>query len=706
MRIRISVFIIGMSSVIAQTLIMREGLTLFGGYELASGILLCFWLIWGGIGSIFFKTLRIDSDSSGTVSILLLIQCFCVLFALLFLRYSFRIFSLPYGEVISLKNMLFISGIGLMPLCMVFGALFPAISRIFEPNRVYLFEGIGAFIGGILITFVLINHIPPIGIVFIIITGLLSCSFILREKYVLAVFSFAILILLTQATDIEFALRRVQMGDQRIVELKESRYGMIAVTRTQEQINFYTSGVYDFSYPDPYTTEEAVHYPLLLHNEPRTVLLIGGGVGNCLKQILKHPSVEQVTYVEIDPLLYVLGSKHISEDENYGNRVQIVFGDARFYLKNTRKKFDVVIVNLPDPVNAQLNRFFTQDFFAETHRVLRSKGIFSIRISSPPNIIGVFYGELLHTVQASIARTYDHVIVLPVSKMTYIASDFALGAQNVRRQLTESIESRELDLRYVNSYFFDFELTPEKIGYVQERIDASEATLNTDIKPVCYYYTMVLWGGVVSENIRKVFVRMFHISPWVFFIPLIFVLPFYRRRSIVYLSIIAVGASEISAEVVLIILFQVLFGYLYGWIGGIIAAYMLGLAAGTFLYLKTPFFKRDPVIKLCNVELAMGVYFLCILAVSLLAVPGVNILIPVLIFCGGVIGGLHFPLSVAILSRERAGLIYGVDLIGSAFGALITAIILIPIIGIPFTCLLFVGLNILVGFGLRTIRDK
>lgn len=654
-----------------------------------------------------YTSLRSPKDSQQRVSVLLFLECVFVLFALVFLRFAFKIFALPYGEVISLKYMISISCICLAPQCMVFGALFPAISRIIEPNHVYLIEGIGAFIGGIVITFVLIHLIPPVGIVLLIITCLLFCAFLLKRKYILAVLSCFLLVLLIKGDDLEGLLRQVQMSDQTIVALKESRYGMIAVTQTEEQVNFYTSGVYDFSYPDPYTNEEAVHYPLLLHSDPKTVLLIGGGVSNCLGEILRHPSVHRVTYLELDPLLYILGSKYINEEnENYGDRVQIVFGDTRFYLKNTAMKYDVVIVNLPDPVNAQLNRFYTREFFAEAHKVLRPNGVFSIRISAPPNIIGTLYGELLHTVRASLTQAFDNVFVLPASQMTYIASDHTVDVLNIRSVLKSAIETRKLDLQYVNSFYFDFELTPEKIKYVQQRIDESEAIMNTDLKPVCYYYTMILWGGVLSENIRNIFVRLFHISPWVFFIPLILVLPFYRRRSIVYISVIAVGASEISAEVLLIILFQVLYGYVYGWIGAIIAAYMLGLAVGTFLYLKAPIFKGDPVIVLSNVELTMSVYFLCILGIALLSVPGINILVPFLIFVGGVIGGLHFPLSVAILSKERAGLIYGVDLIGSACGALVTAIILIPILGIPFTVLLFIGLNVLVGMGVRTILKR
>jgi predicted membrane-bound spermidine synthase len=84
-------------------------------------------------------------------------------------------------------------------------------------------------------------------------------------------------------------------------------------------------------------------------------------------------------------------------------------------------------------------------------------------------------------------------------------------------------------------------------------------------------------------------------------------------------------------------------------------------------------------------------------------VPGENIIVPVLMFFGGFLGGLHFPLSVRILARKKAGIVYAVDLFGSSLGALITSVIFIPILGIVFTLFLFIALNFLIAIGLRTL---
>lgn len=69
-------------------------------------------------------------------------------------------------------------------------------------------------------------------------------------------------------------------------------------------------------------------------------------------------------------------------------------------------------------------------------------------------------------------------------------------------------------------------------------------------------------------------------------------------------------------------------------------------------------------------------------------------------------GGLHFPLSVAALERQKAGFVYGIDLIGSSIGALATAMLFIPILGIVQTLVFFGIMNFLVGMGLSTVRSR
>jgi spermidine synthase len=694
----------GFVAVIAQTLIIREALSLFSGNELVSGVILSFWLIFGGLGSLFFSSIKIGYDPLRVFARLLLVLCFLLVFSLCFLRIVPRIFNLPLGEVIDLNKILVISVLTLAPTCMVFGALFPAASRILAPERVYLFEGFGAFIGGIIVTFLLIQILPSFGILLISVVVLVFMMLYIEKLNKFLLLPLLLLITMLWINRIEFFFRRIQMGGQDLIGLEESKYGIIAVTGSGNQYDFFTNGLYDFSYPDLYSSEQAVHYALLLHDEPRNVLLVGGGVGGSISQVLKHPSVVSITYVELDPILFNMGEAYLGEDLGTEEKLTVVFGDARYYVKNSPVQYDVVIVNLPDPVNAQINRFYTKEFFAEAHNILNPDGLLSVRITAPPDIISPIFGQLRNTVYRSLNSSFDHIITLPAAKATFIATGHEIAISGVADTLSSRIASRNLDLTYVNPYYFSYDLSREKLDYLNNRIAGSKGYINSDLKPVCYYFASILWGGIMSEPLRKGFVGLFSVPPVFFLVPLLLVFFFYRRKSLIYVSVLAMGASEISAEVILIVLFQVFYGYIYGWIGAIIAAYMLGLAVGTFGYLKIPFLKRMPVVSLARVEYVMAAYFMLVIAVAMAEPPLVNIIIPFLVFCGGLMGGLHFPLSIAIISRKKAGFVYGIDLIGSSLGALVTAMVLIPILGIVFTLFFFGLMNLLVGIGLSVKR--
>ncbi|MCK4941654.1 hypothetical protein KAS45_06130, partial [candidate division WOR-3 bacterium] len=655
--------------------------------------------------SLVFSTLRLKIHPSRVYTGLLLILCIFFIFSLCFIRIAPRAFNLPFGEVIDFGKIIVMSILTLAPTCMVFGALFPAASRILQPEKVYLLEGLGAFLGGIAVSFLLIHVLPPFGIMLVSIVFLVCSAFLIEKRFKLLFLPLLLLLVFFKINDLELFFREVQMGGQDLICLRESKYGVIAVTKSGTQYNFYTNGLYDFSVPDLYTSEEAVHYAMLLHATPENVLLVGGGIGNSISQILKHPGVRNVAYVELDPLLFGMGEEYIGGELRSRDRLTVVFGDARYYIKKSNMSYDVIIINLPDPMNAQINRFYTQEFFKEAKRILEPGGLLSVRITSPPDIISPLFGQLLNTIDRSLRPSFDNIIALPAAKTTFIATDYEMGLHDIAETLSSRIDERNLELIYVNPYYFDYNLSQEKLEYLRDRIAESKGYINRDLKPVCYYFTSILWGGIISGNLRKAFVSLFGLPAVFFFLPLILIFFFYRRKSLVYVSVLAVGASEISAEVILIVLFQIFYGFLYGWIGAIIACYMLGLAVGTLIYLKLPSLQTNLLANLARVEFGLTVYFAIMIAAAISQPPFMSVIIAVLVFVGGLMGGLHFPMSVAIIRRENAGFVYGIDLIGSSLGALVTAMVLIPILGIIYTLIIFLLMNFLVGVGLKTIRS-
>jgi len=697
--VQFAVFISGFAAVIGQTLLIREGLAFFSGNELISGIVLFLWLFWTGLGSLLYSNLKIKINPLTAYSLLIFLQGIFLILSLLVFRIAPKIFSLPFGEVVDIGKMSIITLIALGPTCLITGALFPVASNILSPQRVYLIEGLGFFVGGLFCSFLFISILPPLGILLLVFVLLLFAEFILLKKMGIIILLPIFIFLLIKTQNLEVSLRKIQMPGVNLIGLYESKYGTIAITRTESQLNFYTNGFFDFACPDLYSAEEAVHYPLLIHPQPISVLLVGGGLGGAIEQVLKHSPIEKLVYLELDPKLIEVANRYLDLAVQK-ERVKIFTGDARFFIKNTKDNFDCIIINLPDPINGQLNRYYTEEFFREVKRCLKPDGLISIKITAPPDIVSPLYSQYLGTVYKTLKTSFKNLYIIPSARIIYIATDTTYSEKIIER-LKKSIKSRNLNLTYVNDYFFEYNLTEEKIEYLSLNILNAKSYKNTDLKPVCYYFNSILWGGMVLEDLKKVFIRLFNINPVCFFGLLLLTFLFWRRKAIIYASVFSIGASEISAEIILIILFQVFYGYIYSWIGIIVGLFMLGLAIGTYIFIKSNFLKNRLTSKLMIIQIFVSIYFAFILFLTLIRIPHTNYIIAIMVFLGGFLGGLHFPLSIRILGDQKAGLIYGVDLFGSSLGAFVTTIIFIPIIGIPTTILIFILLNLFTSIGLN-----
>ncbi|GAI05194.1 unnamed protein product, partial [marine sediment metagenome] len=119
------------------------------------------------------------------------------------------------------------------------------------------------------------------------------------------------------------------------------------------------------------------------------MLLIGGGAGEIMKEILKYP-VESVDYVELDPSIISFAKKFLRDESFYrlnDPRVNVINEDGRYFVKNTENRYDVVIINLPNPYTAQINRFYTEEFFKEVRKILAEGAIVGFSVTSSENYL-------------------------------------------------------------------------------------------------------------------------------------------------------------------------------------------------------------------------------------------------------------------------------------------------------------------------------
>ncbi|MBM7559377.1 polyamine aminopropyltransferase [Marinitoga litoralis] len=141
-----------------------------------------------------------------------------------------------------------------------------------------------------------------------------------------------------------------------------------------------TTEVDEFMYHEMLT-----HVPMFIHPNPKRVLVIGGGDGGTTREVLKHPSVEEVILCEIDPLVIEAARKYLpTTSVEFDNpKLKIVNENGAEYIKQFENYFDVIIIDSTDPTAGEGGHLFTEDFYKSCYNALTENGVFSAETEDP-----------------------------------------------------------------------------------------------------------------------------------------------------------------------------------------------------------------------------------------------------------------------------------------------------------------------------------
>jgi spermidine synthase len=174
-----------------------------------------------------------------------------------------------------------------------------------------------------------------------------------------------------------------------IILARTTPYQRIVLTRWGDDLRLFLNGHLQFSSRDEYRYHEAlVHPALAAHRRPRHVLVLGGGDGLAVREILKYGAVERVTLVDLDPemtrlfadnpLLAAVNGRALSDP-----RVRVANADAFVWLAEARDLFDVVIADFPDPHSFSLGKLYSRTFYRVLRARLAPDGLFVQQATSP-----------------------------------------------------------------------------------------------------------------------------------------------------------------------------------------------------------------------------------------------------------------------------------------------------------------------------------
>ncbi len=748
-------FILGFTSIVGQILLLRELITVFYGNETAYAIILASWLFWVSVGSYTVSLLSPRIKNPRRWITVFLGAVFLILPSVIVTtRFLKQILSIQTGEIVGMIPMSLSSFILSAPLTFFLGGLFtlvcklsqekpstraPALDRSrsravqgvaapynkgatdFSPRgsthgvgTVYIWESIGAAAGGIFFSFVFVHILPAVHLA--VLVGAINII-ALMSLYQRREIAFKVGVVLCVLTGMAFfwggvrqidrATRQAQWKGLELLASEDSIYGNIAMTRLGDAYSLYESGLLSYTTRDELTSETNIHFPLLEHPAPRDVLLIGNGVGGSLKEALKYPSVH-VDYLELDPAVIEISKRYLpplyTETLN-DPRVRVIHTDGRLFVKRAQKKYDAVIVNLPDPYTALLNRYYSLEFFKEAAGILAPGGILALSISSSENYLSEEAKDLLRSLHTTLKNVFADVKAIPGEATLFLAC----GRENVLtydpRVLLGRLKERAIETKYVREYYVPFQLSADRVFYIEDVL-RKRGEVNTDAHPVAYLYDIVLWSTQFNTAFKNMVDKILWIKlSHLLVVPLvIFGLGWVIQRTSptapVSLSIMTTGFSEIIFQVIVILAFQTLYGYAYYKIGLIMASFMAGLVGGSFI--ARGMMKEAPArilrtykwvqLSICLYPAALPFVFAVFrdAPVAQRFVPGFATAFALLPFVAGLIGGLQYPLALQLMDRKRrkgsvtesAGFLYAIDVLGATLGALLAGMFLIPLWGI------------------------
>jgi spermidine synthase len=506
--------------------------------------------------------------------------------------------------------------------------------------------------------------------------------------------------------------RRWQWGSS-LSAVYDTAFHNIAVLKKEDQVSVFTNGLWQFSEPDRLSAEHGVHLALLQHPQPKTVLLLGGGIAGLMEEMLKLPGIRHIDYVEPDPAFIPLLKPHLSSATNASfdyQRIRLVHEDPRIFMRRSQTRYDVILMNMGDPITAQMNRFYTTEFFAHVKQRLSPGGIFSFAVSGGESMLGPTQARFLGSIKKTLLQIFPLTLIYPGDQNRFFATDRSGVLLSDYAALADRISERNLQLTYIREDILQDALSPFRLDYLKSILNGVQGlAINRDFAPICYFHNLMMWGVQWHAGLQKLLHTLADVKlRWLWTalaaIGVIVVAIFWsgrcKMRGAVAGSIFVSGGIEMVLQVVFLLSFQIIAGFVYQQLALIIAFFMAGLAVGAgWIAWQSPSQSKTIAVRGRFIRIQALV---CVLPLGLmLLLPLIqgefrNFLSPAAmgwLFSGlslvtGILGGVHFALAVNVMASAGAsvekigGVFYALDLAGAAAGVLLATLFILPIYGI------------------------
>ena len=702
-------FALGFISILGQVVLLRELSVAFYGVELIYTLSLGVWLISTAFGALIQRRTRPLPAFSGINFLFVLFSAGLPL-DVAFVR-SVRLLLTDFpGLYLPLHAQMAAMCACLLPIGLILGLLFQWTAKRYVAGgkslaRAYAVESMGGIAGGLCATLFLNFGFQNLVLALICALIAAGSSFLDFDGHAfgkLRGFSLIVFALLL------FSLWKAPMLDRlmtswthpNLVETRDSPYSRITVTYLEGQVSVFENDALLFD-TEGTRAEEFVHVAALQHPKPDSILVLGGGIEGILHEALMHRP-RTIDYVELNPALLRLVPTHLPLETQQSLRaasVRITEADPRQFLARART-YDLILVGMPDPSSGQTNRFYTREFFQQCGAKLNPDGIVAFSLRSSENIWTPQLARRMISIYKAARSAFPEVLFLPGSTNVVIGSRSPLPRDP--SILAARLETRGLKPRIVSAPYLRYLYTNDRYAEVQKTLESGTAPVNTDVRPICYQYTTMIWLSKFLPSAKfwdfsLPDIRSSRGVAWLAALCIPFLLlsrASWRIRRALLTGV--AGFLGMTLETILLLHFQTKTGVLYQDIGILLTGFMAGLALGAFAVERL----HNRPAKLLGASLLGG--FAALSAGAGLGInsglgAGLPSILVLLLLAGFLVAavfayaGLHRPDDQV----KAISPLYSADLIGGCVGSLVASLFLAPVAGLALTSLLMIPVVIL-----------
>lgn len=486
-----SIFIAGLCSIVYELLIATTGAYFLGDsitqFSLTIGIYMAFM----GLGSYFSRFIKDQYLLAQFIGFELVLALFGGLAVpLLYLAYAL---GLPLQ---------LISGVLTALIGILIGLEIPLLSRLMEKHyslkanlaNVLSIDYLGALLATLLFPFVLL---PWLGIFKTSLAfGLINLTIALsllwyfkknfsslqwrRLRLVLIIVASALIVVMVSSKWLTKKWN-TQVFEDTVVHSEQSQYQQLVLTRNKDDIRLYLNGGLQFSTIDEYRYHETLVHPAMARIvDAKRVLVLGGGDGLAIRELLKYPTIEQITLVDLDPAVARLARDNVHVSAlNQGAltdpKVTVVHQDGFVFIEQNKTSFDLILVDLPDPKSISLARLYSLQFYVRLRQNLTEKGILVTQATSPFFAKKAFW-SIHNTLSASGFKT---IHPLHVNVPSFGEWGFIMACHSTCRRTTPAT---------LNTRFYSAQMEPQLFTFSKDLLGDNEKISTLDKPEVLYYY--------------------------------------------------------------------------------------------------------------------------------------------------------------------------------------------------------------------------